>query len=259
MALSMAGAPINKSMVEVERDLAIAYGFVPELFRAQSAHPFVTAAEASLLGAVLLSEGRLTRPQKDGLLFVVVSARSNEYWQGLHVQDFPSNDKGSRALTDFALQLACCGLWFSARDVERLTRAGFDDQAILEAVVITALGQMLCILAEALEPSSDPERPRPLALKIQRPSAPNEWEQPAGPYLKSQPQAPADFEPFSFLRDQLGFVPKLFLAQISHPDLVAAQVHFLEQIVHAEESLGRIQKEEILLAVSASNLNTYGV
>ena len=98
-----------------------------------------------------------------------------------------------------------------------------------------------------------------MALKIERPSPPNEWEQPAGPYLKSQPQPPPDFEPFSFLRDQLGFIPKLFHAQISHPDLIAAQVHFLERIVYSEELLSRIQKEEILLAVSASNLNTYGV
>ena len=259
MALFMAGAPINKSMVEVERELAIEYGFVPELFRAQRAYPLVTSAEARLFGAVLLSEGRLTRPQKKGLLFVVASARGNEYWQGAQVQDFPSDDKQSRALTDFALQLACCGLWFSARDVERLTRAEFDDQAILEAVVITALGQMLSILTETLKPSGETRRDRAAGLEIERPSPPNDWQEHGGPYLKSQPQALPDFEPFSFLRDQLGFIPKLFHAQMSQPDLLAAEIHFLEQIVHSEEPLSRIQKEEILLAVSASNLNTYGV
>ena len=255
----MAGAPIKKSMVDAERELAIAFGFVPELFRAQSAHPPVTSAEARLLSAALLSKGHLTRPQKEGLLFAVANARGDECCQRLHLQNFSSDDKESRALTDFALQLACYGLWFSARDVERLASAGFDDEAILEAVVVTALGQMLSILTKALPPSSDPKCAQSAMLGTRRPSLPLDWQQSVGPYLKSQPQVLPDSESCSFLRDQLGFVPKLFRAQASQPDLVAAEIHFLEQIVHAEEPLSRIQKEEILLAVSASNLNTYGV
>ncbi len=258
MALSMPGAPLNKSMVEAERELATAYGFIPELFQAQGVHPLIASAEARLL-AVLLSENRLARRQKEGLLFVVARARGNEYYQRFDVRNFQSDDNQSPALTDFAVQLACRSLWFSARDVERLTRHGFDDQAILEVVVITALGQMLCILAEALEFSNYPKRAQSAVLEIERPSLDNDWRQPVGPYLKSEPEASPELAPFSFLRDQLGFIPKLFRAQASQPDLVAAQVHFLEQIVHAEEPLGRIQKEEILLAVSASNLNTYGV
>ena len=35
MALNMAGAPTNRNMAEIERELAVAYGFVPDLFRAQ--------------------------------------------------------------------------------------------------------------------------------------------------------------------------------------------------------------------------------
>ena len=112
-----------------------------------------------------------------------------------------------------------------------------------------------------MTPPAIPIRSRSAALEIETPSPANDWQQAGGPYLKTQPQPQAtpDFEPFSFLRDQLGFIPKLFRAQMSQPDLVAAEIHFLEQIVHAEEPLSRIQKEEILLAVSASNLNTYGV
>jgi len=257
MALLMAGAPINRSIVEIERELSITYASVPELFRFQNHEPRLTAAQARLCAAVLLSEGRLTRRQKEGLLFVVAGARGDRYCQGLPVQDFPSEDRESRALADFALQLSYRGLWFSARDVEGLARAAFDDLAILEAVVVTALGQMLCILREALDLPSDPRHTQLAGPEIPCPAS--DWQQPAGPYLKSQPQAPPDFEPFSFLRDQLGFIPKLFRAQMLLPDLVAAEVNFLEQVVHAEEPLGRIQKEEILLTVSASNLNTYGV
>ena len=137
--------------------------------------------------------------------------------------------------------------------------AGFDDQAILEAVATTALGQMLCTLADALQPSHDPERPQSSSVKFEKPAEPGDWDQPAGPYLKSQLPPPSDFEPFSVLRDQLGFIPGLFRAQMLRPDLVTAEVRFLERILLSEDLLSRVQKEKILLVVSASNLNTYGV
>jgi RNA polymerase sigma-70 factor (ECF subfamily) len=215
--------------------------------------------EARLFGAALLSEGRLTRQQKEGLMIAVAGVEVDESWQRPHVRSFPSDDREYRSLTEFALQLVCHSLWFSARDVERLAHNGFDDQAIVEAVVITALGQMLRILMVGLQPASDPKRAQSAVVGSENPSSSLDWQPPVGPYLKSEEQVLADSESFSFLRDQLGFVPRLFRAQMSQPDLVAAEIHFLDQIVHAEEPLGRIQKEEILLAVSVSNLNTYGV
>jgi len=177
----------------------------------------------------------------------------------LHAQTPPGDNRESRALLNFALKLACYGPWISVKDVEVLGQAGLDDQAILEVAATTALGEMLCTLAAALQPSQDPERPQSGSVKFEKPAEPGEWEQRAGPYLKSQLPPPSDFEPFSDLRDQLGFIPGLFRAQILRPDLVTAEVRFLEQILLSEDLLGRIQKEKILLVVSASNLNTYGV
>ena len=257
MARAMAGTPIHEELVE--RELANAYSFIPDLFRFQSDQPRLIAAEARLLSAVLMPDGLLTRQQKEMLLYSVASARGNDDCQALHAKDLARDDNKSRALIDFALQLASRGVWFSARDVDRLTRTGFDDQAILEAVVITALSQMLYVLREALDPSRDPKRAPSPDLGIERSFSPEDWQQPVGPYLKSQPQDLPESARFSFLRDQLGFVPKLFRAHMWRPDVVTAEIDFLEQIVHSEEQLGRIQKEEILLAVSASNLNTYGV
>jgi RNA polymerase sigma-70 factor, ECF subfamily len=258
MVRFMSGAPSNNHMVAAERELVSVYGFVPELFRAQGAEPRLISAEARLLAA-LLADSRLRRRQKEVLLFAVASARRNEYCQALHAQSIPPDDKESRPLLDFASTLACCGLCFSARDIEALTHAGLDDQAILEAVVTTALGQMLCVLTKALQPSGHPERPRSEALNTEMAAPSDIWEQPTAPYLKSLPRGLPDSERFPYLRDQLGFIPKLFHAQMSQPNLVAAEIHFLEQIVHSEDPLSRIHKEQILLAVSASNLNTYGV
>lgn len=259
MALSMAGAPINKEMVEVEHQLVEAFGFVPQLFRAQSAEPRAIVAQMQLVAAIVLTEGSLSPHQKQSLLFAVASARRNEYCRALHVRSALPDGQQSRMLFNFVSKLACRGPWSSAEDIEALTRAGLDDQAILEAVVTTALGQMLCVLAEALQPSSDRDRPQSEALNIEMPAPPDNWEQSAGPYLKSPPQPTPDFKPFAVLRDQLGFIPKVFRAQMPLPDLVAAEVDFLDQIVQSEESLSRVQKELVLLAVSASNLNTYGV
>src|SRR3954453_15901646 len=258
MARSMAGAPIKKDLVEAERALANAYGFIADLFRFQSDQPRVAAAEASLLSAVLMPNRLLARQQKETLLYSVANARGNNYCQALHAKDLAPDDTKSGALSDFALQLSC-GICFSTRDIERLTRSGFDDEAIFEAVVITAPGQMLCMLTEAFQASSDAKSAASPDLGIEKPSFPEHWQEPVGPYLQSQPQVLPDSAHFSFLRDQLGFVPKLFRAQMWQPDVVAAEIDFLEQIVHPEEPLGRIQKEEILLAISASNLNTYGV
>jgi RNA polymerase sigma-70 factor, ECF subfamily len=244
---------------EISRELTRSYGFVPSLFRIQGDLPRAVAFEAQLIASIVLTDGRLTRRQKEGLLHAVAGARQSDYCLALYAQTPPCDDSESRALLNFALKLACCGPWMSAKDIEVLAHAGFDEQAILEIVATSALGQMLCTLAAALRPSHDPERPQSTSVKFEKPAEPSEWEQAAGPYLKSQPQPPSDFEPFSVLRDQLGFIPSLFRAQMLRPDLVTAEVRFLEQILLSEDLLSRVQKERILLVVSASNLNTYGV
>ena len=251
-------SPIRNDF-EAGRELADSYGFVPNLFRVQDCLPRAVTVEAHLIAAIGLTEGKLTRQQKEGLLHAVAGSRRSDYCMALYAPTPLGDDKESLVLFDLALKLACNGLWISAKDVEVLARSGFDDQAILEAVATIALGQMLCILADALQPSLDLQRPQSASVKLEKPTEAGEWEQPPGLYLKSQLQPPSGFEPFSVLRDHLGFIPGLFRAQMLRPDLVTAEVRFLEQILLSEDLLSRVQKEKILLVVSASNLNTYGV
>ncbi len=256
----MSASSLIRNDFEASRELADAYGFVPNLFRVQGDLPRAVVAETQLIAAIVLTDGRLTRRQKEGLLHAVAGVRQSDYCLALYAQTPPGDDRASRALLNFVLKLACHGPWISAKDVEVLARAGFDDLAILEAVATSALGQMLCTLAAPLQPPPDSERPESTSVKVEKPVQPSgEWEQPAGPYLKSQLQPPPEFEPFSVLRDQLGFIPGLFRAQMLRPDLVAAEVHFLEQVLLSEGGLSRVQKEKIVLVVSASNLNPYGV
>jgi alkylhydroperoxidase family enzyme len=189
----------SRNDFEASRELADLYGFVPNLFRVQEDLSRIVADEAQLIAAVVLPEGRLSRQQKENLLYRVACARQSEYCIALYAPTQPGGDAETHALLNFAQKLACYGPWISARDIEALARSGFDDQAILGVIATTALGQMLCTLAEGFQPLSDPERPLSTSFKREKPPEPGEWVQPAGPYLKSQLQPPPDFEPFATL------------------------------------------------------------
>ncbi len=239
--------------------LVAIYGFVPNLFRAQRELPRAVGAQEGLLGATLLGEKRLARHRKNEVLRGVAGVWQNEYCLALHGQLPAAEDSESRCLLNFALKLARYGPWVSAKDVTELSKAGFNDSTILELVVTTALGQMLCSLAEGLQPTCDPDSSPLMAAKIEEPPQPSGWIESAGPYLRTQADLPAEFDPYSALREQIGFVPNLFRAQALLPEILQAEVGALEHILFPDDALSRIQKETIALVISSANLNTYCV
>ena len=256
----MSTSPLTPDESEVDRTLVAAYGFVPNLFQVQGLLPRAIDAEAQLLAAVQVNEGKLTRLQKRRILENIAGASPDEYCRALYPRTSAAGDDEHDALLAFSLKLARQGPWFSGKDVERLANSGFDDTSILEVLAATALGQMLCTLAAGLQPKSDSELEQPTASKIGAfPEPPEDWAQTPGPYLGAPPPEPVGFPPFVYLREQLGFVPNLFRAQMFLPDLVQAEVHALDCVLFTEDTLSRIQKESILLVISADNLNTYSV
>lgn len=64
-------------------------------------------------------------------------------------------------------------------------------------------------------------------------------------------------ESLSALKRNFGLVPKIFRAQLLRPDLVEAQVQLLDRLLFGKGALTRLQKEFILIAVSAANNNSY--
>ena len=64
-------------------------------------------------------------------------------------------------------------------------------------------------------------------------------------------------ESLSALKRNFGLAPKFYLAQLLRPDLVDAQVRLLDRLLFTNGALSRLQKEFILLAVSAENNNSY--
>jgi RNA polymerase sigma-70 factor (ECF subfamily) len=263
------------------------YGFIPRLLRAQTLLPRLIEAQEKLESTVLVKETKLSRVQKEQILLTVAAAHQNTYCVTAHSiilrsLDVPESrlvyllgdyhgaglSPADIALLEFALKLGRDAPGVNSEDIEALRRCGFDDESILEAVLVTALTCYLCTLSVGLGPEPDFE-PRQLPLTtIPRPPGagfenlgPHEPHTSGqkGPYLRAIYMSPMTFAPFAFFQKSHGFIPNFFRAQTLRPDVVEAEADAVESILFPEDVLTRVQKECILLVVSAANLNSYCV
>jgi RNA polymerase sigma-70 factor, ECF subfamily len=237
--------------------LVAAYGFLPNLFRAQLAMPRAIEAEQRLIDTVVVRQGRLSRDQKDAILNGVATVRASDYCRALFGHSLSAVPDRNSALFDFCLKLAKHGPWVSGRDVLTLKNSGFDERAILEAIITTALGLMLCTLADGLRPRLDTELRSPAPGELLDVPEPLDWPNAPGPHLGLPSDSVADSRAHTVLREQFGFVPNLYRLQSPVPELLDAEVRLLESVLFPEDGLNRVQKECVLLAISAANLNTY--
>jgi len=260
-------ATISNDPARSYPQLVAAYGFLPNLFRAQSAIPHAIEAEQGFIDSVLVRQSRLSRNQKDAILSGVATVRGSDYCRALFGRSFATMPGHSSALLDFSLKLAKHGPWVSESDLLRLKSSKFDGKAILEAIVTTGIGVMFCTLAEGLHPLLDTELGAPAPAELLNVPEPLDWPKPSGAHLSlssdSSPDSGSDSGTDSracvVLREQFGFVPNLYRLQSAFPELLDAEVRLLESVLFTEGGLNRVQKECILLAVSAANLSTYCV
>ena len=263
------------------------FGFIPNFLRALIALPRAIAAHAKLEEAVCLRDGAISRIHKERILFCIAADRRDNYWVPLNTEvlislgvredhiDSLLNDPGHAgllapdlALLGFCRKLSRNSLSVGPEDLEALRAQKFGDEAILEAVVLTALAVYRCTLSVALRPEPD-VRPQNLCPKIIRRAdkappltvAADARHKAArrGPYVPAPYLSPIAFEHFAIVRKSHGFIPNFFRAQTLRPDLLEAQLEAVGSILLPEDLLTRVQKESILLAVSAANLNSYCV
>lgn len=78
-------------------------------------------------------------------------------------------------------------------------------------------------------------------------------------HLNSPPYDEKDFPAFSAIRQEFGFLPNFYPAQVARPDLVDAEIKLMESILFHESALSRKQIEYIFLTCSAANMSTYCV
>src|SRR5262245_66012552 len=78
-------------------------------------------------------------------------------------------------------------------------------------------------------------------------------------FLREPPFDEKDHPTLKLIKEDYGFIPNFFKAQIACPDLVAAEVQLVDAILIKEGALTRQQKEYIFLVCSAANMSTYCV
>src|SRR5260370_15037352 len=137
---------------------------------------------------------------------------------------------------------------------------------MMEGVEVMGLGCVLCTLSAGLAPEPDFEPRKLFSPTISQPREPGSPGTVAqgphaagkkGPYLRAVYQSPKTFTPFRFFQKNLGFIPNIFRAQTLRPDVLEAEAEAVGKILLTEDVLTRVQKESILLVVSAPNLNSF--
>ena len=173
------------------------FGFIPNIFRAQTLRPDVVEAEAFTVGTVLLTDDILSRVRKEFILLVISAANLNTYCVAVHCEmlrglglpedvsdqiavDHHNADlsQADKALLDAALKVARRSPTFGPADVERLRAHGFTDHQILEAVVMASLTNFLNTLQVGLGTVPDFHPRRVFAAGV------NLLERPAHPTLR---------------------------------------------------------------------------
>src|SRR5271166_6073001 len=256
------------------------FGFIPSLFRCQSVLPRLLEAEAGLAATILFQDRALSRRQKERLLLILAAGNRNAYCATLHYQmlsllgeseerldqllsdyrqaDLPAADV---ALLDFAARLCVNGASISREDVTRIKSQGWVDQPILESVLVSAWANFISSLSIGVGAAPDFEPvPLPAAAHF---DAPTHRTGPGmdrgGPYLEAPDLRAEAFVPFAFFRESFGFIPNVFRVQISLPNVIEAEAEAIRLVLLTDDHLTRLQKERILLVVSAANRNTYFV
>jgi len=181
------------------------FGLAPRIYRAQLPRSDIVDAQVQLLDRLLFGKGALSRVQKEFILLAVSAENNNSYFPALHCQtlqflgvkpeqsqqvlvdhhaaDLTDSDV---ALLDFARRLTSSGRSLTDSDVDSLRRANFNDEQILEAVLMVGLTQFLTCIQFGLgtEPDFKPRLTFP--LKEVNPAVAAERQIP-------EPEFPGDF------------------------------------------------------------------
>jgi RNA polymerase sigma-70 factor, ECF subfamily len=141
------------------------FGLAPRIYRAQMIRPDLVDAQVRFLDQLLFSKGALSRMQKEFILLAVSAENHNSYFPALHSQTLlflgvkaeqsqqvaidhreANLSEPDIALLDFARKLTSSPHSFTDLDVESLRKSDFNDEQILEAVLMVGLTQLLnCI------------------------------------------------------------------------------------------------------------------
>jgi len=145
------------SLFEEMRSLV---GFIPNFYRAQTMRPDIIGAEAQMMETILIKEGALTRQHKEYLFLACSGANLSTYCVTAHCEivkmlglEGPEPEQIAidytatslpvpvKALLAFALKLNEHPTKIDRSDIDALRTYGFNDQQIMETVVIVGFAK----------------------------------------------------------------------------------------------------------------------
>jgi RNA polymerase sigma-70 factor (ECF subfamily) len=155
------------------------FGFIPNIFHAQTLSPELIEAEAELIWKVIEPEDLLSHLQKEYILLVASAANLNTYCVAVHCEmlramrvSIEESDQiainhrqanlseANKALLDFVRKLAVHPSGLEGSSVDILSRHGFSEKQLIEVVAVTALGNFFNILQMGLGTTPDVEPKR---------------------------------------------------------------------------------------------------
>jgi RNA polymerase sigma-70 factor (ECF subfamily) len=163
------GASADESQFPTLLEIKSTFGFIPNFFRAQTLRPDLIDAEAGLVSTILVREGALTRRQKEYIFLACSADNLSTYCVTAHceivrmlgiegpepeqialdhtVTDIPDSEK---ALLDLAVKLNNHPREVGREDIDKLRAHGFDDQHVLEMVIMVGLAKFANFVAFGL-------------------------------------------------------------------------------------------------------------
>lgn len=150
------------------------FGFVPNIFKAQTLRPDVIRAEVEAIRSILLPEDLLPRRLKEYILLVVSSRNLNTYCVAVHCEllrglgiPLEKSDQialnhqlaglppQESALLDFVVSMHGCPEKLTPEAFRALQEMGWRPEQILEAIVMASLSEFLNTLQCGLGPVPD--------------------------------------------------------------------------------------------------------
>ena len=166
--------PLDENNFPLFAQIKNTFGFIPNLFRAQTMRPDLIEAEVQLVGAILVKEGALTRKEKEYIFIVCSAANLSTYCVTAHCEivrmlgiEGPEPEQIAidhtaakipvrlKALLNFAAKLNSQAAKVGPDDINTLRTYGFNDEQILETVLLVGLAKFANFTAFGLGTAPD--------------------------------------------------------------------------------------------------------
>jgi uncharacterized peroxidase-related enzyme len=166
--------PLDENNFPLFAQIKNTFGFIPNLFRAQTMRPDLIEAEVQLVGTILVKEGALTRKEKEYIFIVCSAANLSTYCVTAHCEivrllgiEGPEPEQIAidytaakipvrlKALLNFAAKLNNQATKVGSDDINGLRTYGFSDEQILETVSVVGLAKFANFTAFGLGTAPD--------------------------------------------------------------------------------------------------------